>query len=391
MTEEPQKRGLAIKGIKRAPDLVQYMTALGARGMRRPQVRAVAEIYNETALSPPVSDAVFKAALNEAWGMLKEEKRQEHFKDLHTVEKKKAEFLIYPYLPDGALTIMDGDPGMGKSLVTTHLGAAISCGGRFAKGEKVRKGRVLFMAPEDEADRILRPRLEAHGADVSRIRFMSDPFLLDQHGIELLRRELRAFKPELVIIDPLSAFIPPETDTFRANQVRGFMRPLAMLASELNIAILVVRHMRKAASDSAIQMGQGSMDFIASVRSGLIVVGHPNDPDTRVFAHSKANWSRKGPSMTFEVTGYDADAVPTIDWLGPIEMTANDVIQGGAKHKADEVAAARITELLTAGPMKAQDILARLKADGYSGGTVDRAKKIAGVYSGRGPGSTWKL
>jgi hypothetical protein len=382
---------MAVTGQRRRSDLVQYAAALGARGLGKKQVRIVAAAYNEAALEPPLGSETFSSAIQEAWDRVKEERKQEHFKDLHTVEKRKAEFLIHPYLPDGALTILDGDPGMGKSLVTTHLGAVITTGGRFANRDKVRKGRVLFMAPEDEADRILRPRLEAHGADVRKIRFMSDPFLLDQQGIELLRRELASYRPELAIIDPLSAFIPPDTDTFRANEVRGFMRPLAMLASEMNVAILVVRHLRKASSDSAIQRGQGSMDFIASVRSGLLVVEHPSDPDTRVLAQSKANYSRKGLSLTFEVKGYDRDATPTIEWLGAIEQSADQLVQGGNKKNADQIAADMIAEMLTAGPMPARAGIERLKAAGFGERTIDRAKNLSGVISGRGPGAQWKL
>jgi hypothetical protein len=381
---------MSVTGQRRRSDLVQYMTALGARGLSKAQARYVASAYNDVVLSPPLNKAVLRSVLSEAWGKVKEERKQEHFKDLHTVERKRVEFLIYPYLPDGALTILDGDPGMGKSLVTTDLGAVITTGGRFANRDQARRGRVLFMAPEDEADRILRPRLEAHGANLKKIRFMSDPFLLDQHGIEILRRELITYRPELVIIDPLTAFIPPETDTFRANEVRGFMRPLAMLASELNVAILVVRHLRKASSDSAIQRGQGSMDFIASVRSGLLVVEHPTDPDTRVFAQSKANYSRKGPSLTFEIKGYERNVTPTIRWLGTIEQTADQLMQGGNKKNADEAAADMIREMLAAGPMKARDAMEKLSAAGFADRTIDRAKAIAGVTSGRGPGATWR-
>ena len=385
------KAGVAIKGQLRSRDLAQYMVSLGARGLSKSQTRRVAGAYNVAAFVPPLDTDEFAAALGHAWKRLKEESKQEHFKDLHTVEKRSAEFLIYPYLPKAALTLLDGDPGMGKSLVTTHLAAVITTGGRFAKREKVPKGRVLFMAPEDEADRILRPRVEAHGADVSKIRYMSDPFVLDQNGVELLRREMSSYRPELVIIDPLSAFVPPDTDTYRANEVRGFMRPLSMLASEMDVTILVVRHLRKASSESAIHRGQGSMDFIASVRSGLMVVEHPADPGTRVLAQSKANYSRKGGSLTFEVKGYAQGETPSIEWLGEVELTADQLAQGAAKKPPFERAADMIRDLLAVGPMRAKDALDKLSAAGFTERTIDRAKSDLGVIAERGPGAKWKL
>lgn len=386
-----KKTGTEIQGQRRLRDLAQYMVSLGARGLSKRQTKRVASAYNDAALKPPLDDDAFATALQGAWKKLKEERKQEHFKDLHTVKKRSAEFLIYPYLPKGSLTLLDGDPGMGKSLVTTHLAAVITTGGRFAKLERVPRGRVLFMAPEDEADRILRPRVEAHGADVTKIRYMNDPFVLDEAGIELLRRELISFRPELVVIDPLSAFIPPDTDTYRANEVRGFMRPLSMLASELDVTILVVRHLRKASSESAIHRGQGSMDFIASVRSGLMVVEHTADPGTRVLAQSKANYSSKGGSLTFEVKGYGQGETPTIEWLGRVELTADQLAQGNTKKPPIERAADMITELLGPGPMKAKDALKNLLAAGFTERTIDRAKSDLGVVAGRGPGATWKL
>jgi hypothetical protein len=386
-----KNKGLQIHGASRHRELRSFIMAQGARGLSRKQVQPLAEIYAEAVMKPPIDDAEFGTAWKEAWAELREDEHECYFDDLTNVEKEKAEFLLFPYLPKAALTIMDGDPGMGKSLVTAELGAIVSTGGRFTNGEKARKGRVLYLSPEDEPGRILRPRLEAHGADIRRIRFMNAPFLLDGSGIEILRRELIDNPADLVTIDPLSAFIPTSVDIYRANESRGFMRPLAMLARDLNISILVVRHMRKASADTAIQAGQGSMDFIASVRSGLVVIGHPVDPETRVFAQSKANYSRKGPSITFEVVGFDRDAVPKIQWNGIIPQTADDLMQSSKKTSAVEACAAMITDLLTGGSMKAADALERLKGAGYSERTIDDAKKLAGVDSSRGPGAKWKL
>jgi hypothetical protein len=169
------------------------------------------------------------------------------------------------------------------------------------------------------------------------------------------------------------------------------MRPLAMLARDLNIAILVVRHLRKASTESAIQRGQGSMDFIASVRSGLVVLEHPNDPETRVFAQSKANYSKRGPSVTFDVTATDGGATPKIKWNGMNDQNADQLMQVAKKATAVERAEAMISDWLSAGEMPARTAIDRLVAAGFSERTIDRAKENLGVISGRGPGAKWKL
>ena len=247
------------------------------------------------------------------------------------------------------------------------------------------------MDPEDDPDRVLRPRLEAQGADIEKIRFMVQPQYLDEYGRSLLRRELTDYPTKLVVIDPLPPFVSPDTSTYRATEVRGFMQPLSLLAREMDIAILLVRHLRKGGADTAIEAGQGSMDFIASVRSSLMVFPHKVDPETKVFAHPKANWSKIGPSLTFQIAAHSGASVPSIEWLATLDESADELMQGHNKLKTVEAAAAMIGEMLSSGPMKASEALQRLLDQGYSKRTIDRAKSLADVKSGRGPGSAWSL
>jgi AAA domain len=388
MKDLPEHR---VTGNRRKPDLQAHLVMLGAIGLSKRQARPIAKAYNAQVMEPVLSKEAFQQIWRDAWAELEAEEREQHFKELMGVEKGKADFLLYPYIPLGSLTIMDGDPGMGKSLVTAALASIVTTGGRFPNGERVGKGRVLFLSPEDEPDRILRPRMEAHGGKIGKVRFMDKPFLLDGHGIELLRRELRHHGSILAVIDPLSAFIPETVDMYRANESRGFMRPLAMLAREMNIAIVVVRHLRKASTDSAIQRGQGSMDFIASVRSGLAVLGHPSDPETRVFAQTKANYSKTGPTIAFEVQAIDDGSTPKIKWNGVIDQTADQLMQVAKKSTPIERAEAMISDWLSAGEMLARTAIDRLVAAGFSERTIDRAKDNLRVVSGRGPGAKWKL
>ncbi|HEY9090635.1 AAA family ATPase [Parasphingorhabdus sp.] len=391
MSRSKKQRGLVFKGIARSRELTASIRTWGARGATRVQARELAEAQNAEFNSPQLVEDEFEHVFKKAWAIVKADSKVETFCDLSKVESREAEFLINPYIPRGALTILDGHPGQGKSLITNHLAAAITTGGRFADKYKMSKGNVLFMSPEDDPDRVLRPRLEAQGADIDRIRFMARPEYLDEYGRLKLRNEIIEHPVELVAIDPIPAFVSPETNTYRATEVRGFMQPLAMLARELDIAILIVRHLRKGGSDTAIEAGQGSMDFIAAVRSGLMIFRHPVDDQTRVFSHPKSNWAKNGPSLTFELESKSDASVPTISWLAEIEESADQLLKGASKEKVVEVCAEKIGELLVRGPIRARDALDQLIKMGFAKRTIDRAKDLAEVKAGRGPGATWTI
>lgn len=391
MNRPKKRRGLVFKGSARSSELIASVRTWGGRGANRLQARELAETQDAELNSPQLGEDEFDQVFKEAWTIVKADRKDEVFCDLADVESREAEFLVDPYIPRGALTILDGHPGQGKSLITNHLAAAITTGGRFADKYKVPKGNVLFMSPEDDPDRVLRPRLEAQGADINRIRFMARPEYLDEYGRSRLRNELIQHPVELVAVDPIPAFVSPETNTYRATEVRGFMQPLALLARELDIAILIVRHLRKGGSDTAIEAGQGSMDFIAAVRSGLMIFRHPVDDQTRVFSHPKSNWAKNGPSLTFELDSKSDASVPTISWLAEIEESADQLLKGASKEKVVEACADKIGELLALGPMKARDAIDQLIKLGFSARTIDRAKDLAKVKAGRGPGATWTI
>lgn len=391
MSSSKKKRGLFFNGSARRSELIASIRAWGARGALRVQAYELAEMLDSMFNSPPLPERELRSTFKEGWRLAKEDRESTVFRELSEVESCEAEFLVEPYIPRGALTILDGHPGQGKSLITTHLAAAVTTGGRFAGKHKLRKGRVLFLAPEDDPDRVLRPRLEAQGANIDLVRFMAKPLYLDEYGRTKLKQELLANKVELVVIDPIPAFVAPGTNTYQATEVRGFMQPLALLARELNIAILIVRHLRKGGSDVAVEAGQGSMDFIASVRSGLMVFRHPADDQTRVLSHPKSNWAKNGATRTFEIESLQGSSQPTVKWLAELDETADQLMKGSNRTSTVEDCAAKIEDLLVSGPMKARDAIDRLVKLGFSKRTIDRAKELANVKAGRGPGAKWAI
>jgi RecA-family ATPase len=119
---------------------------------------------------------------------------------------------------------------MGKSFLSLGMTAGVTRTGKFGDMPVARKGRVLLLNDEDDPSRVLRPRLEAIGADIDRIRVIHSAFTLDEEGVDILRREIRSHDPTLVVIDPLTNFMGGGVDMYRPNEANAFMRPLHRLA-----------------------------------------------------------------------------------------------------------------------------------------------------------------
>jgi hypothetical protein len=179
----------------------------------------------------------------------------------------------------------------------------------------LESGRVLVLSAEDDPARVLKPRFIAHGATLNLIRFQQKLFTLDTKGLGLLRSEIEAHRPRLVIIDPLIAYMDAAVDLHRANETMQFMNELDQLAREFDTTMLIVRHLRKGDSNDALYRGLGSIAIAARVRSILLLGPHPDDPEVRVLAHVKSNYARSGPAVLFDLT--DArGGQPRIRWLG---------------------------------------------------------------------------
>lgn len=275
MSADPKKGRLRLTGKDRGRELHSAIVEWGLRGMSKCQSKRLAELFDLTANAPPLPDDEFVEVFDWAWAEMAQLDNEEHFKDLADFETLPVEYLIEPLVPIGCTSIIDGNPGMGKSFVSLAMTAAITKTGEFCGTPVARKGRVLLLNDEDDPSRVLRPRLEAIGADIDRIRVIDTSFNLNDEGVDILRREIRTYDPTLVIIDPLTNFMGAGVDMYRPNEANAFMRPLHRLAKDFDIGILIARHLRKQTSDNAMHMGQGSMAFGGAVRSGRLIPRNP--------------------------------------------------------------------------------------------------------------------
>ncbi len=293
------------------------------------------------------------------------------------------------YLLRGKLIALDGDPEMGKSLVTIDLIARLSRGGPMPDGAVLpRPCTSVLLSAEDDAGDTIRPRAEAAGADLSRL-------VLPKFGGRLPRfpDDLPALEElvcdrgaDLVVLDPLMAFLPPKVAANLDQCVRQALTPLAALAKWTGCAVLFVRHLTKTGRDRAVSRGQGSMGIVAAVRTALFAAEHPADPAGRVLAVAKHNLGQRPPALGYRVVE-SASGQPVVEWTGPVDLTADGLCrrEPAVGLKARDRAIDWLRRELAGGPRKAADLYAAAAEAGIPERTLERAKAALHVRSHR----TW--
>lgn len=313
--------------------------------------------------------------------------RKKTFISLENYEPADAKYLWKPYIPLGFVTIIEGDPGVGKSWLTLVIAAAVSNGGGLPGQRSVKKGRVLIMSAEDDPHITLRPRLDACGGDPRMVYYATEHFTFDETGLETLRRNIREHRPLLVIVDPIVAYIGGDVDLHRANETRGLFTKLAKMASRYRCSLVVVRHLTKSLNDNATYRGIGSIDIIASVRSALLVDKDLDDPkNIRAVIHHKANLSHHGKTLLYEVKRASTRPGSIFKWKG---SAAYDITEYMAKKHRDpgapddkrQNAMGLLTKLLETEPKLATEIEAMMDAGGVAARTLKRAKRDLGITS----------
>jgi RecA-family ATPase len=136
-------------------------------------------------------------------------------------------------IPYGMLTVMEGDPGVGKSFIAMQLAATASTGGKLPNGERVEKSGVLYCSTEDDPSYTIRPRIDAMGGDPDRIRIQENYSPFGDEGFALLRREIREHKARFVVMDPFYAYVPSTSDMYKPNEIRPMLAKLSAIGSEV--------------------------------------------------------------------------------------------------------------------------------------------------------------
>jgi archaellum biogenesis ATPase FlaH len=354
-------------------------------------------------------DDALKDKPDRLWSMLEEaEMMPTPLKDgpvlvqLSDIECEEVSWLWEGYLAKGKITLLVGQPGLGKSFVSLDLAARVSRGSGWPDSSPGESGTVILMSAEDALGDTIAPRLRAMGGDPFRVHFLE---AIREHGKErfpqidrdlaALEAAIKAVRPALVIIDPLTAYLG-QTDSHKEAEVRGLLAPVAKLVERHGVCLLAVMHLNKSTQQKALSRVGGSVAFAAVARSVCTVVQDPRDEDRRLFGSIKMNVSKRPASWGFVIDG--TAGAPRVVWEAQPEphLSVHEVIQGSSTGLNATGRGEEATEFLQVflqdGPHPANVVFEAAGEEGISRTTLNRAKKALRISSDKThEGWVWAL
>jgi archaellum biogenesis ATPase FlaH len=310
-------------------------------------------------------------------------------------------------IPLGKVTLIAGDPGLGKSFITLDLAARVSSGAAMPDGSSsdAGKGEALLLNAEDDPADTLAPRLRAMGADLSDVHFVarvramdgSDHpenglISLDRHCGAILQTLERRQRVRLIVIDPLSAYLGDLSEN-RNAEARFLMTTLGRIAAAFGVAIVCVTHLNKSKGERAVYRTMGSLGFVAAARMAHLVTKHPHDDERRIFAIVKSNLSAPAPALSYSLTPDDAGDVRLVWDKTPVRYDADALETAEGVDEADALGEACewLASALANGPVASRDLLRLAEQDGHSARTLRRAKQRlrVGARKTEGASSEW--
>ena len=314
--------------------------------------------------------------------MAQNEKEQNDYRITYynAVSSKEVDWLWYPYIPYGKITILQGDPGEGKSTMMMQLAALITTGKAMpdGSGDKI-PGNVIYQAAEDGIEDTIKPRLVKAGADCSMIRVIDETDKELSMTDDRLEQAIIETGARLIILDPIQAYIGATVDMHRANEIRPVLKHLGMNAEKYNCAIVLIGHMNKAAGSKSTYRGLGSIDIQATARSVLLVARLRDKPNIRIMAHDKSSLAPTGDAIGFEVTE-DSGIV----CIGPYDITIDELLSGneGRGKKKLDIAENFIKEYFgTNKVIPSNEIMMEAAKRSIKRNTLLSAKKKLGITS----------
>lgn len=297
------------------------------------------------------------------------------------VTETAVDWLWYPFIPYGKLTLLQGDPGCGKSTLMMNLIAAVSSGGCSPDGRKIKKPlHVIYQCSEDGICDTIKPRLTTAGADCNNVAFLDEETDWITLNDEKIRRAIADFNAKLLVIDPVQAYLG-ETGIASAAAMRKVLRQLAAWAAMYDCAVVLIGHLNKKQGSKDLYRGLGSIDLVAAARSVLHIERLPEDEDIAVIHHVKSSLAMKSKDIFFTL-----DARRRVEWVErePSEVQAE-------KAKKHVIAADILKVRLAEGPVKATDVLEELKKEGISERTIHQTKKQLDIRSIKREGAWYWL
>ena len=312
---------------------------------------------------------------------------------MSAVQSRPVEWLWPGWIALGKLTVLDGDPGIGKSTLLLDLAARLSRDGIMPDGTAGPVAASVILSAEDGDEDTIRPRLAAAGGVADRLFTLAavkgddseerPPELpLDLPAVEAAVKERGA---RLLVIDPLMAFLS-RTDAGSDQEVRRALHKLARMAERLRCAVVCLRHLSRAGGDKAIYRGSGSIGIVAAARTGLLAAAEPDDAGRRVLAATKCNLALPPRPLRYRLE--PCGGVCRVTWHGEADYTADDLVRRLSRSEQAKRAEERtrlqeavefLRELLADGPLPPGVCYLRAQIEGITRRTLQRALKPAGV------------
>ena len=304
------------------------------------------------------------------------------------VDTQTVEWLWEPYIPFGKVTIVQGNPGEGKTTFALRLAAACTNRKPFPHMAVHEPFNVIYQTAEDGLGDTIKPRLMEAEADLDRILVIDE----SKQGLSLsderIERAIRQTGARLIILDPIQAYVGEKTDMNKANEIRPMFRRLAEIAERTGCAVILIGHLNKAAGGQSAYRGLGSIDFRAAARSVLLIGRVKREPNVRVIVHDKSSLAAEGKPIAFCL-----DPETGFSWIGEYDITADELLSGAGGNTATKTEQAErlILDLLADGKELASEDLVKAAAEaGISERTVQNAKRnMGGVLGARRVGGQW--
>ena len=292
------------------------------------------------------------------------------------VELTPVDWLWKPYLPFGKLSVLQGNPGEGKTYFAMHLAAACTNGKLMPNMERLEPFNVIYQTAEDGLGDTVKPRLIEAGADLDRVLVIDDSDVQLTLSDERIEKAIVENNARLVIIDPIQAYLGADVDMNRANEVRPIFMRLGQVAQRTGCAILLIGHLNKAAGMQSLQRGLGSIDIAAAVRSVMFIGKLKHDPTMRILTHEKSSLAPPGVSLAFSLGDEGG-----FRWVGEYDITADEMLSGIEPQRETKTQQAKdlICTLLAGGKqVLSEDIDKAALERGIPGRTVRDAKRELG-------------
>lgn len=303
-------------------------------------------------------------------------------------------------IPMGKLTVLDGDPGLGKSTLSLDVAARVSTGSPLPTGERLEDpASVVVLSAEDGIADTIRPRLEAAGADLERVLVFTEvreavgdrppsvrpPSIPED--VDHLERLVLGEGVALVVIDPLMAYLQSKVDSYRDQDVRRVLHRLTTMAEATGAAVVILRHLSKTGGANPLYRGGGSIGIVGAARCGLLVAPDPEDDTRRILAVSKSNLAAIPEALAYRLATDEDRGTARVRWEGTTSHRAAELLRTRDADEDDGVAGGRqgaeafLVDLLAGGPVAAKEALAEAKQADIAARTLDRARKRLGVIS----------